>query len=43
MKMITTPGTTATADAIAISAIGVLDSEISPLGTVGQADVVVIG
>jgi hypothetical protein len=43
VKMITTPGTTATADAIAISAIGVLDSEISPLGTVGQADVVVIG
>jgi hypothetical protein len=42
-KMITTPGTTATADNIAISAIGVLDPEISPLGTVGQADVVVIG
>lgn len=43
LKMVSTPGTVASADAIAIAAIGVLDSEISPLGTVGQADVVVIG
>jgi hypothetical protein len=42
-KVLSTPGTAATGDAIAVAVIGVLDSEISPLGTVGQADVVVIG
>ena len=43
LSVLSTPGTVASADAIAVAVIGVLDSEISPLGTVGQADVVVIG
>jgi hypothetical protein len=42
-RVLTTPGTVATRDNIGIAVIGVTDSEISPLGTVGQADVVVIG
>jgi len=42
LKVVSTPGTVATADAVGIAVIGVVDPEIRPSGTVGQADVVVV-
>ena len=42
LKVLSTPGTVATADAVGIAAIGVLDPEIRPSGTTGQGNVVVV-
>lgn len=43
LRVLSTPGTVATADAVGIAAIGVLDPEIRPSGTTGQGNVVAIG
>jgi hypothetical protein len=42
LRVLSTPGTVATADAVGIAAIGVLDPEIRPSGTTGQGNVVVV-
>jgi hypothetical protein len=42
LRVLSTPGTVATADAVGIAAIGVLDPQIRPSGTTGQGNVVVV-